>query len=297
MAPSIATVNDTTINAGSKVWLITGCSSGFGRELAIAARNRGDLVIATARKIEALKDLRDLGCEALTLDVTADDATVNGIAAKAHALYGRIDILVNNAGYSINGAVEEASSEETQAIFDTNLFGLLRVTRAVLPYMRQLKSGTIANIGSTAGYCGSYPACGLYSATKFAVAGITQTLRQEVADLGIEVTVIEPGYFKTNITSAGLYSKKSLPEYAHYSQMFKDIAENGAIVAADPAKGAKAIVEALTKSGRCVGRALPNRMPLGGDAFTVVQSVLTTGQKELDEWKDFTDATEFAFDQ
>ncbi|TMW67859.1 hypothetical protein Poli38472_007531 [Pythium oligandrum] len=289
MAPSTTTNNNN-------VWLITGCSSGFGRELALTARKRGDLVIATARKVETLKGLQDLGCEALTLDVTADDATVNDIVAKAHAIYGRIDILVNNAGYTSNGAVEEASSEETQQIFDTNVFGLLRVTRAVLPYMREKKSGTIANIGSLAGYA-PFPAFGLYCATKFAVAGVTQALRQEVAGFGIDVTVVEPGLFQTNIVGAGSFFKKSIPEYAPLTDFFKELAENGiGAPSADPAKGAQAIVEALTHSGRGEGRALPNRLPLGGDVRDVVQNVLTTGQKELDEWKDFTDPKAFAFD-
>ncbi|TMW67854.1 hypothetical protein Poli38472_007526 [Pythium oligandrum] len=287
MAPS------TTDN---KVWLITGCSSGFGRELAIAAHKRGDLVIATARKVEALKDLQELGCDALSLDVTADDASVNDVVAKAHALHGRIDVLVNNAGYSANGALEEASSEEIQDIFDTNVFGLLRVTRAVLPYMRAQKSGTIANIGSGAGYAG-FPACGIYCATKFAVAGLTQSLRQEVAGFGINVTVVEPGMFQTNILKAGQFSKKSIPDYAPLTDFFKNVAENGyGVPASDPAKGAQAIVEALTQTGRCEGRALPNRMPLGGDVRDFMQNVVTTAQKELDEWKDFTDPAAFAFD-
>ncbi|TMW67876.1 hypothetical protein Poli38472_007548 [Pythium oligandrum] len=280
----------------NKVWLITGCSSGFGRELAIAARNRGDLVIATARKIETLRALQDLGCEALTLDVTADDATVNDVVVKAHGTYGRIDILVNNAGYTSNGAVEEASNEEIRAIFETNVFGLLRVTRAVLPFMREKRSGIIANIGSVSGYA-TFPACGIYCATKFAVAGVTQTLRQEVAGLGIEVTVIEPGMFQTNVLNAGTFFKKSIPDYAPVTQFFKDIAEHGlSVPASNPTKGAQAIVEALTKSGRCEGRTLPGRMPLGGDVFDAIQNVLTTGQKELDEWKDFTDSNAFRFD-
>ncbi|TMW67856.1 hypothetical protein Poli38472_007528 [Pythium oligandrum] len=290
MAPS-------TTTTANNVWLITGCSSGFGRELALAARKRGDLVIATARKIETLKGLQELGCDALSLDVTADDATVNDTVAKAHAVYGRIDILVNNAGYTSNGAVEEASSEETQQIFDTNVFGLLRVTRAVLPYMREKKSGTIANIGSLAGYA-SYPACGLYCATKFAVAGVTQALRQEVAGFGIDVTVVEPGLFQTNLIGAGQFFKKSIPDYAPLIEFFKNIVENGngGVPASDPAKGAQAIVEALTHSGRGENRTLPNRLPLGGDVRDLMQNVLTTGQKELDDWKDFTDPKAFAFE-
>ncbi|TMW66731.1 hypothetical protein Poli38472_014044 [Pythium oligandrum] len=289
------TANNNNANADAKVWLITGCSSGLGRQLAIAARSRGDLVIATARKIETLKDLQDLGCQALALDVTADDAVVNDIVAKAHALYGRIDILVNNAGYAMYGTVEEASAQEIQAAFDTNVFGLLRVTRAVLPYLREKRAGTIANIGSSAGYV-PFAACGLYSATKFAVAGVTQSLRQEVEGLGIKVTVIEPGMFRTSIAANGSFFQKSIDDYKPLTDFFKTLVENSPNVAADPVKGAQAIVEALTQTGRAADRPLPNRLPLGGDVFDLVQGVLTTGQKELNEWKDFTDPAAFAFD-
>ncbi|TMW67853.1 hypothetical protein Poli38472_007525 [Pythium oligandrum] len=235
------------------------------------------------------------GCEALPLDVTADDATVNDIVAKAHALYGRIDVLVNNAGYAAVGAVEEVNSEEAQAIFDTNVFGLLRVTRAVLPYMREKRSGVIANIGSLAGYA-ALPACGIYCATKFAVAGLTQSLRQEVAGFGIDVTVVDLGMFQTNINNANQFAKRSIPNYAPFIEHFKNITTNGdGVPLGDPAKGAQAVVETLTQTGRCEGRALPNRMPLGGNVNDLIQHVLTTGQKELNEWKYFTDAKAFAF--
>ncbi|TMW67878.1 hypothetical protein Poli38472_007550 [Pythium oligandrum] len=282
MAPS---TND------SKVWLITGCSSGFGRELSIAARKRGDFVIATARKIETLKDLQDLGCQALTLDVTADDATVNDIVAKAHDFYGRIDILVNNAAFVPVGAVEEASSEEVQAIFDTNFFGLLRVTRAVLPYMRAKRSGMIANIGSQGGYA-PFVGCGIYCASKAAVALVSQTLRLETAPLGIEVTTIELGHFQTSVLSKGVIHQKVISDYDDVTKEYKEAVLLGTAPASDTVLGAQAVLEALTKTGRCVGRALPSRMPLGV-IYDVLQGALTLGQQELNDWKDFTDPETF----
>ncbi|TMW67870.1 hypothetical protein Poli38472_007543 [Pythium oligandrum] len=287
MAPS------TTTNE-PKVWLITGCSSGLGRLIAIAARKRGDLVIATARKIETLDELKTLGCEALTLDVTSSDATVNDVVATAHAFYGRIDILVNNAGYATMGVVEEASTEDVQAVFDTNVFGLLRVTRAVLPYMREKKSGTIVNIGSGAGYV-AFPIFGVYGATKFAVAGLTQSLRQEVAAFSIKVTTIEPSSFETS----GFGGMKGFAnQIAEYEPVKKAILEGmaGALVPGDAAKGAQAIVEAITQSGRCEGRELPNRLPLGAGNYELIQGVLDNAKKELDAWVDFTKAETFAKD-
>ncbi|TMW67842.1 hypothetical protein Poli38472_007514 [Pythium oligandrum] len=277
----------TAITADKKVWLITGCSSGFGREIAIAARNHGDLVIATARKVETLDELKTLGCEALALDVTADDASVEEAIAKANAFYGRIDVLVNNAGYSANGPVEAASTKEIQDLFDTNVFGLLRVTRAVLPYMREKKSGTIANIGSLMGRA-SFPTTGIYSASKFAVAGISQTLRLEVAPFGINVVVIEPDMFRTAALTKFTFFEKQIEAYQQMIQETMAVFSQGLPVG-DAAKGAQAIVEALTLTGRAEGRTLPNRLLIGLTVRDTVEGVLARDQQELKEWVGFAD--------
>ncbi|TMW67911.1 hypothetical protein Poli38472_007583 [Pythium oligandrum] len=282
-------------STSTNVWLITGCSSGFGRELALAARRHGDLVIATARKVEALDELKNLGCDVLALDVTASEDVIKQVVDEAHALYGRIDILVNNAGYTIFGAVEEASDKDVFEMFDTNVFGLLRVTRAVVPYMREKRSGTIANIGSGAGYV-PFPTNGVYGATKFAVAGVSQALAQEVAHLGIEVAVIEPGMFRTNILSTGRTFQHSIADYEPIRKVFDHQMETGfSVPPCDPAKGAQAIVEALTKTGRCVGRLLPRRLPLGGDCLPLMDAELALREKEKNDWVDFVDPKAFAF--
>ncbi|TMW67868.1 hypothetical protein Poli38472_007540 [Pythium oligandrum] len=279
---------------GQKVWLITGCSSGFGREISIAARRRGDLVIATARKIETLEDLKELGCATLTLDVTASDETVKQVVAAAHAIYGRIDILVNNAGFCVIGVVEEASAYEVQAMFDTNLFGLLRMTRAVLPYMREQQSGTIANIGSMAGY-NAFPMGGIYNATKFAVAGVTQALRMEVASFGIKVTTVEFGSFLTPASEIIRRFDTHLPAYEPLTNAV--LGGVAAVTHDDPAKGAQAVVEALTQSGRCEGRELPRRLPVGGNIYDAWHAVQATAQKEFSEWEDFVKPEMYAFDK
>ncbi|TMW66011.1 hypothetical protein Poli38472_003776 [Pythium oligandrum] len=285
-----------TTSASRNVWFITGCSSGIGRQIAIAARSHGDLVIASARKIETLDELKTLGCEVLTLDITASEDEVKQVIDRAHAIYGRIDIVMNNAGSARISAVEEASDKDVLALFDGNVFGHLRVVRAVLPHLREKRSGIIAFIGSVTGYS-PITMNGVYGAAKFALAGISQTLAQEVAHLGIEVTVIEPGVFPTN----GLVNLALLPNpIADYDPLKSEFHEylTSTIKAppSDTVKGAQAIVEALTKTGRCAGKALPRRMPLGGDVLPVMEAELALREKEKNDWVEFTKPETFSFE-
>ena len=181
-----------------RVWFITGASRGFGALIAEAALAAGDAVVATARDPSTVT--ARLGSHerllATRLDVTSE-AEAHQAAGLAVKKFGRIDILVNNAGYGLLGAIEEASAEETTKLFGTNVFGLLGVTRAVLPHMRRQRSGHVINLSSVGGYAG-YPGWGVYGATKFAVEGISEALAAEVAPLGIKVTVVEPGFFRTD---------------------------------------------------------------------------------------------------
>ncbi len=181
-----------------RVWFITGASRGFGALIAEAALKAGDAVVATARDPNTV--IRRLGARdrllATRLDVTSE-AEAHEAAGQAVKLFGRIDILVNNAGYGLLGAIEEASAAETANLFGTNVFGVLGVTRAVLPHMRRQRSGHIINVSSVGGYAG-YPGWGVYGATKFALEGISEALAGEVAPLGIKVTVVEPGFFRTD---------------------------------------------------------------------------------------------------
>ena len=181
-----------------RVWFITGASRGFGALIAEAALEAGDAVVATARDPDTVT--ARLGAHerllATRLDVTSE-AEAHEAAGQAVKKFGRIDILVNNAGYGLLGAIEEASAAETSKLFGTNVFGLLGVTRAVLPHMRRQRSGHVINISSVGGYTG-YPGWGVYGATKFAVEGISEALAGEVAPLGIKVTVVEPGFFRTD---------------------------------------------------------------------------------------------------
>ncbi|KAJ4165094.1 hypothetical protein LMH87_006741 [Akanthomyces muscarius] len=278
-----------------KVWIITGCSSGFGREIARAALARGDIVVATARDPTKLADLGAKGAILQRLDVTDDDAHLaEAIASVLTETGGKIDILVNNAGYILTGAVEECSREEVQATFNTNVFGQLNVARAVLPIMRKQKSGIIANLGSIGGWQGT-PGAGLYCATKACAAMISEALRFEVAHLGIKVTCVEPGYFRTSVLSPGhrVRAKKIIDELDKGAG-----ATIGALDAldrqqpGDPVKGAALIVEVLTGSGRAEGRDLPPRLVVGRDAYEFVTGNMNSNRVNLGLWKDLATSTD-----
>ncbi|KAI4220623.1 MAG: hypothetical protein LQ349_008041 [Xanthoria aureola] len=280
--------------SASRVWLITGCSSGFGQEIAKAALAYGERVVATARDPAKLKELESHGATTFALDVLADDGKLTDIIASIIKEAGKIDVLVNNAGYILTGAVEECSRQEALDQFQTNVFGQMNVIRAVLPHMRARRSGVIANLGSIGGWLG-VPAAGLYCASKAAITVFTESLRKEVQSLGIEVTTIEPGYFRTNFLSSG-HKSRAANVIADYESSIKD---NMARLAAydrkqpgDPAKGAQIIVEALTKTGRCQGRELPPRLALGNDAVSYIAGVIDANRKDLDQWKDLTSTTD-----
>ena len=181
------------------VWFITGCSTGFGRELAKLVLERGWRVLATARNPQQIQDLvagTDGRGLALKLDVT-DSAQVIEAVKKAEATFSKIDVLVNNAGFGYMAAVEEGEDEEVRAMFETNFFGLVEMTKAVLPGMRRRRSGHILNISSIGGFVG-FPSSGYYNATKFAVEGLSEALAKEVEPLGIKVIIVEPGPFRTD---------------------------------------------------------------------------------------------------
>ena len=276
------------------VWFITGCSSGFGEQLAQQALARGDKVVATARNAAKLSKLKDSGALTLSLDITASDDVIQKVAKEAIDTYGKIDYLINNAGYILEAAVEEASDAEIRAQFNTNVFGYSAVIRAVLPYMRAAKKGVVANLGSIAGWS-SDVGYGYYSATKMALVGITEALRQEVAHLGIQVVVIDPGYFRTNFLGKGakIQGQKVIddlrPAMDPLRQMLSQVDRKQP---GDPVKGAAVIIEALTGTGRAGGKKLPLRLALGSDAVKFIADVQTRQAKELKEWADIIKTTD-----
>ncbi|WUN50998.1 oxidoreductase [Streptomyces sp. NBC_00306] len=249
-----------------RVWLITGCSAGFGREIALAALAAGDRVMATARRPETLADLADTGGERIStaaLDVT-DPASVQAAVDATLAVFGRIDVLVNNAGYSVIGAVEETSMEQLRAMMEVNFFGAAELTKAVVPLMREQGSGTIVQMSSLGGRI-TFPGMGGYHATKHALEGLSESLSTELAPLGIRVLLVEPGMFRTRMSSS-LQFTPEIPGYEATSGGLRQLVTG--IVGTepnDPVKGAAAILEVLDAENP------PLRLVLGGDAVDALR--------------------------
>jgi NAD(P)-dependent dehydrogenase (short-subunit alcohol dehydrogenase family) len=265
-----------------RVWFITGASSGFGRELAEAALERGDRVVATARSADALGDLvrrNPAGMHAVALDVTDADARVRAVQ-EAMERFGRIDVLVNNAGRTQVGAVEETTEEELRYLFELHFFAPAALTRAVLPIMRAQGGGTIVQMSSVGGQV-TAPGFSAYCATKFALEGLTETLRDEVAEFGIHVLIVEPGAFRTGLFRPGAaYMSEAMPEYAATVGPTRDYVDNNdGAQPGDPAKAAAAIITALEADEP------PLRLVLGEDATGNIRKRLRSLDDELDRWE------------
>ncbi|KAF7980284.1 hypothetical protein HWV62_39051 [Athelia sp. TMB] len=258
------------------VWLITGTSAGFGRLLTLAALERGDKVIATARarSMPQLSDLKAAGADVLELDVTAPLATLQAVAEQALALHGRVDVVVNNAGFIGAGSMEENTPEETLAQFSTNVFGGMNVARAFLPAMRAARSGTVIFFGSMVGWT-PVPHMGLYGATKFAVRGLSEALHAELAPLGLRSVCIEPGADRGGRVADGMLQ-------AYNGQQ-----------PGDPEKGARLIVDVVRDEGKAAGRVVPSVLSLGSDAYTDIRAACEERIRVLDEWKEVTVTTDF----
>ncbi len=273
------------------VWLITGASRGFGREITRQALDRGDAVVATARRPEQVAEaLPGYGDRLLAVPLDlADPAQPAALAQAAVDRFGRIDILVNNAGRGLLGAVEEATADEVEAVFRTNVFGLLAVTRAVLPVMRAQRSGRILNLSSLGGFA-QYPGWGIYGATKFAVEGLSEALRAELAPLGIQVVIIEPGGFRTDfLDGSSLHTtRQEIADYAGTAgQVRVQAAGRRRQQANDPVKGAAAIVTIATVADP------PARLQLGADCVAAVEDKLQRVAAELDRWRELAVSTAY----
>ena len=271
------------------VWFITGASRGFGLEIARRALAEGNAVVGTARNPQAVRDaLAGAGDRvlALPLDIT-DEQQVRQAVAAAVERFGRIDVLVNNAGRGLLGAVEEISADEARAIFETNVFGLLSVLRGVLPVMREQRAGRIFNISSIGGFTAAM-GWGIYSGTKFAIEGITESLRGEVAPLGIAVTVVEPGYFRTDfLDSSSLHrAAQVIDDYAATVGAIRErTTQTNHAQPGDPTKAAAAIVTLAGVTDP------PSRLQLGADALARVDAKLTLVTEEMKQWRDLAMST------
>jgi NAD(P)-dependent dehydrogenase (short-subunit alcohol dehydrogenase family) len=269
-----------------RVWLITGASSGFGRAIAEAALERGDSVVATARRTG---ELDDLGAAervlVFSLDVT-DAARREAAVAAALERFGRIDVLLNNAGRTQVGAVEETTDDELRSLFELHFFAPAALTRAVLPQMRRQGGGAIVQMSSVGGQV-TAPGFGAYCATKFALEGLTETLRDEVAGFGIRTLIVEPGAFRTGLFRPGAaYLSAEMPEYSETVGPTRAYVQgNDGAQPGDPAKAARAILAALDADEP------PLRLVLGADATANVGRRLRAVGEELDAWRSLGEAT------
>lgn len=274
-----------------RTWFITGASRGFGELITKKALEAGDAVIAAARKTEGLAERfgNHPNLLAVKLDVTNEEQAHQAVAAGIKR-FGQIDILINNAGYGLLGGVEEASKEEIEPLFATNVFGLLAVTRAVLPHMRRRRSGHVINISSIGGY-EAYQGWGVYGATKFAVEGLSEALHQELKPLGIRVTVVEPGFFRTDFLDATslVTSTNQIADYADTVGVMRDFA-SGANHGqpGNPAKLADAFLTLVNAANP------PLRLPLGSDTVARIEQKNRRVAIELDQWRAVALSTDFA---
>jgi NAD(P)-dependent dehydrogenase (short-subunit alcohol dehydrogenase family) len=272
----------------NKIWFITGISRGFGKALAEALLADGDAVIGTTRDGAApIKD--ETGkLHTLSLDVTNGEA-VKAVVGDAHALHGRLDVVVNNAGYGLLGSVEEAAEDAIARMFDVNFHGTRRVVQAALPYLRTQKSGHFVNITSIAGLAPG-AASGFYAASKFAVEGMSQSLAQEVAPLGIKVTLVEPGAFRTDFLSEHSIRTHDIgiADYAPTAGAALTALENMAgKQIGDPVRAAAAIIKAVRSPEP------PLHLVLGSDAFRRTLDKQRRFASELDAWKDVALGTDY----
>ncbi len=263
-----------------KVWFITGTSSGFGRALAEEVLAKGERVVATARKPEVLQDLIEKYPEtarAVKLDVTNLKDVKNSVR-EAVREFGRIDVLVNNAGYALVGAIEETSDEQIRHQFNANVFGVINVTQEVLPILRAQKSGHIVNISSVVGFS-AMPSLGIYSASKFALEGLSEALAGEVAPHGIKIMLVEPGPFYTGGVERAVFADHLLPEAYPSTTQLPEVFREFSSTAGDPVKAVKIIIEAVESENP------PFRLPLGLPAFEAIEAKLEQVKQEISIWR------------
>ena len=275
-------------------WLITGCSSGLGRHLAHAVLQAGFNAVVTARNAATVHEIAAAYPDravAAVLDVT-DRAQVDVAVELAHTRFGSVDVLVNNAGHGYRAAVEEADELEVAALFASNFFGAVSTIKAVLPGMRARRTGTIVNVSSIAGRL-AMPGSAYYSATKFALEGLSDALRKEVEPLGIKVMIVDPGAFRTEFAGRSLkQAKANIADYAATAgPRRKENDHSHGTQPGDPARAATAIIQAVA------GPRMPFRLLLGSDAVRIVAAELADQVAEIEEWKALSASTDFPDDQ
>jgi len=287
----VATENNTSTNSEKAVWFITGCSTGFGRELARYVVERGYQTAVTARNLKDLKEFANKpNALVLQLDVT-DQSQIDLAVKDVEDEFGHIDVLVNNAGIGYFAAVEESEEDQVRKMFEINVFGLGRMINAVLPNMRKRRKGAIVNFSSIGGLR-SFPSIGYYNATKYAVEGLSEALWQEVEPLGIKVMVVEPSGFRTDW--AGRSANESKKQIADYSatagEWRRQVRSISGKQRGDPVRAAHAIVKAIEAP------VPPHHLLLGNDAYEEATAKLEELRKEFSKWEKVSRAADFPTD-
>ncbi|WP_424963845.1 oxidoreductase [Ekhidna sp.] len=277
-----------------RVWLITGCSTGFGRELVKIVTEKGEIAIGTVRKREQIEELEAINpdlVKGVILDVQKQE-TIDQTAQIIEKEYGRLDVLVNNAGYGTLGPIEETSEEEIQRQFDVNVFGCIRMMKLALPFMRKQRSGNILNITSIAGLNG-FPGVGIYNGSKFALEGIGEALAAETKHIGIKVTNIEPGPFRTDWAGrSATYNEATIAEYNETAtKNMESIREVSGNQIGDPVRAAKAMYEVTTLDEP------PVHLPLGRPAYKRVGIRLEEFKEEVEKYQYLGKPTDFTEDE
>jgi NAD(P)-dependent dehydrogenase (short-subunit alcohol dehydrogenase family) len=270
----------------TKTWFVTGVSRGFGRALCEELLRRGHRVIGTSRN--GASGPAHANLIELPLDVS-DEKQTHEVIAQAIAKAGRIDVVVNNAGFGLVGAVEEVSTAEAVKVFETNFLGTWNVIRAVLPHLRANRGGHIVNFSSIGGITGSM-GNGLYNASKFAVEGLSEALEVEARPFGITVTIVEPGYFRTDFLSSSSIQQaaKVIDAYAETAGATRNaVAVRSGSQPGDPAKAVRVIIDAIESDTP------PLRLPLGPDAFSRIDGKIARLQKEMEQWRQAASDTQF----
>jgi NAD(P)-dependent dehydrogenase (short-subunit alcohol dehydrogenase family) len=274
----------------NKVWLVTGASKGLGLALVKKLLSEGYKVAATSRNLSDLNKAVDVHNEQflpLAVNLTNEDSVQEAVELTVKT-FGKIDVVVNNAGYGLLGGIEELTDREARDNFEVNVFGSLNVIRKALPYLRAQKSGHILNVSSIGGFTGAFAGGGIYCATKFAVNGFSETLSAEVAPFGIKVTIVQPGYFRTNFLSAGslavpqnqIADYQNVRDTVNFHQNDMDQQQAG-----DPEKAAAAMISITNEANP------PLNLFLGEDAFGLAEKKLAFVQNELQTWKELTLST------
>jgi NAD(P)-dependent dehydrogenase (short-subunit alcohol dehydrogenase family) len=284
----MAATNGNSVHKEKPVWFITGCSTGFGRDLAMHVLERGYPTVVTARNPDAVKGMADKG-EALVLKLDVTDQTQIDAAIKAaEEKFGRIDVLVNNAGIGYFAAVEESEENQVRQMFEINVFGLSRMIHAALPGMRKRRNGFIVNFSSIGGLR-SFPSVGYYNATKFAVEGLSESLWQEVEPLGIKVMLVEPSGFRTDWAGRSANeSKRQIDDYAATAGTWRSkVRAISGKQPGDPVRAAHAIVKAVESPNP------PHHLLLGNDAYNAAMAKIEELRKEFTAWESVSRGADF----